>query len=75
MIVEHKQIMDKALECSLDSHWKEQYLCESQLFQELIKTVSILLNLCLKYNFTNRKEILESISKYITKCEGMERAF
>lgn len=75
VIVEHKQIMEKAIECSLGTHWKKQYPYESQLYQEIVKKVTILLNLCLKYNFTKKNEIHESISRYIAEIKCMEKEF
>lgn len=70
---EHKLIMEQTMSYVLGPEWKSKYPLEGKLLDENVKIATIMLNLCLKYNLTKEKNILDRITGYINKLQENEK--
>lgn len=75
VLLEHKQIMSKALGYIWGEQWKGLYEQESRLLHEIIEEATIILNLSIKYNITMKAEITETIMRHIYIIEKLEKIF
>lgn len=71
--MEHKQLIEKTITYLLGIDWKTMYPEEWKLLEKDIKLTTIMMNLCLKYNFTLDKKLLDSIGAYLIDLETNDK--
>lgn len=72
VILEHKQILEKTLFYILGENWKKQFPDEGELLDVLIAKATIMLNLCIKYNYTLDGKKVDPILMYSQDIEKIE---
>ena len=75
VILEHKKILEKTLVYLLGDEWKKRFQEEGQLLDTVIEKATIMLNLCIKYNYTLNSKKLDSINLYSQEIETKEKDF
>ena len=73
VLKEHKLILEKSLTYVMGEQWKKDYAIEWKILNKDIQITTIMCNLCIKYNLTSDKSILDKIRSYLVVLEENDK--
>lgn len=73
VLKEHKLILEKSLTYVMGEGWKKEYSVEWKMLEKDIQITTIMCNLCIKYNLTSEKNILDKLRDYLVVLEENDK--